>query len=341
MKLFPRRALVALGVMAATVAAPLALSVPAAHADVTNRESYSFSNAYGEADVFVGTDANLNVYEEVITYNFVLDGNHCIDAAVDLPLDSHRPSDIFPECRSGDPGFGYDTGFLPLHWPRNSNMGAGNPVKWGDVYQNAGPTYGIRIAICDVDIVRPNADALERDSSTCAAGAAGQPGAITNLDWNQHSYLDIQNLGFGAGGADLRPEYMVGDTDTVLVGKQLGDGDLAVSWDEGHRVKHQISDGNLVVYNVSNVPTWAVAPCLKPGFSIHPSDEVVMQSDGNLVIYNTSGVAQWSDANPATNACPTGSYVAGGSPRLVMQSDGNLVIYNGNTPLWSTNTYGK
>jgi hypothetical protein len=74
------------------------------------------ANTSGEGDVYVGYDVrNNNVYESVTMYNDVLDGNHCVDIVVDIPSVSHRPSDLFPMCRSNYPGFGYNTGWLPMH----------------------------------------------------------------------------------------------------------------------------------------------------------------------------------------------------------------------------------
>jgi len=84
----------------------------------------------------------------------------------------------------------------------------------------------------------------------------------------------------------------------------------------------QQGDGNLVIYNDKNRPTWAS----------HTNGKTVknciMQTDGNLVQYLPYHVAVWASN---THGNP-GAY-------LVMQNDGNLVIYGkNNKPLWATNT---
>lgn len=49
------------------------------------------------------------------------------------------------------------------------------------------------------------------------------------------------------------------------------------------------TDGNLFIYNASNVPIWATGT--KPNML---NGDVEMQSDGNYVEYNTTGLPVWS-----------------------------------------------
>ncbi len=54
------------------------------------------------------------------------------------------------------------------------------------------------------------------------------------------------------------------------------------------------SDGNLVVYDAHNHPTWASDTWQKG----HHGHRLVMQGDGNLVIYDGHGKPTW-----ATDTC--------------------------------------
>jgi hypothetical protein len=208
------------------------------------------------------------------------------------------------------------------------------------------PAYDARIAVCDVDLRAGQSDTLERNTLDCASqDSLHTPGTITNQDWNGASYQGIQNIACGTGCTyDLRPEYINGLTDTMATGTELSTGDLAVSWDETHRVKHQVSDGNLVVYHgfglSSDLVTWAASNCLtrvQPAPERH-GDHAVRRHPGDLQRGRSAPVGR---RQRCYNSCGVGSYITGGSPRIVMQSDGNLVIYNGTSALWSTGTNGK
>jgi hypothetical protein len=91
----------------------------------------------------------------------------------------------------------------------------------------------------------------------------------------------------------------------------------------GHRLIMQ-ADGNLVLYNAANQPTWA------SNTSGKPFTHCCMQSDGNLVIYNM--------AQPVWATNTSGS----GGEKIILQTDGNLVIYApGTRPVWASNTQGR
>ncbi len=142
------------------------------------------------------------------------------------------------------------------------------------------------------------------------------------------------------------------------------------------RLNMQI-DGNLVVYNAANAPTWNSATNVpysylrvqadgnvviydsEDGFPLwsasvySPGARLQLQNDGNLVLYSTSGVALW-DAAGYTRHAPLRFVVkrafsdlaSGESVRshdnayvLRMQADGNLVEYSASGHvLWATNT---
>lgn len=109
--------------------------------------------------------------------------------------------------------------------------------------------------------------------------------------------------------------------DKLMGGEELLPGMKIISAN-GRFTLIQQKDGNLVIYNDKNRPTWAS----------HTNGKAVknciMQTDGNLVQYLSYHVAVWSSN---THGHP-GAY-------LVMQDDGNLVVYGkDNKPLWASNT---
>lgn len=109
-------------------------------------------------------------------------------------------------------------------------------------------------------------------------------------------------------------------------------------------------DGNLVVYNQSNVALWNSETAGNPGARL------VLQTDGNMVIYNTSNSVLWATYtlhNPnhlsyINMVLPIGIMYPGQSIdtadrrfRLTLQTDGNLVLYSPNRATWATGTDGK
>lgn len=110
------------------------------------------------------------------------------------------------------------------------------------------------------------------------------------------------------------------------------------------------SDGNLVLYNQSNVALWSSQT---PG---NPGARLVLQTDGNMVIYSTTNAALWatysiSNPNHLSNVNTTlnsGRLYPGQSIdtadrrfHLIFQGDGNLVLYSPTHALWATGTDGK
>ena len=100
------------------------------------------------------------------------------------------------------------------------------------------------------------------------------------------------------------------------------------------------ADGNLVVYNASNLALWASGTC-------GSGARMALQHDGNLVIYNSSGSALWATGTMNNSysflqgeTLTVGEYILTDTRKLIMQDDGNLVLYDaGGQALWHSNTY--
>ncbi len=122
------------------------------------------------------------------------------------------------------------------------------------------------------------------------------------------------------------------------------------SWTAGSNSSRLVmqSDGNLVVYNSSNQPTW------DSGTVGNGPSRLVMQSDGNLVVYTESGQPTWSSGTilpvdhhsyPHSSISSNGTMYTGQNSQnisrkhaLILQSDGNLVLYSGGRATWATYT---
>lgn len=83
------------------------------------------------------------------------------------------------------------------------------------------------------------------------------------------------------------------------------------------------SDGNFVVYNSENIPTWNSNTCNK-GYG---DKYLVLQDDGNLVIYDANHMPTW-----ASNTCNKGN----GNYMLTLQDSGNLVLTSSDSTLWQS-----
>jgi hypothetical protein len=122
-------------------------------------------------------------------------------------------------------------------------------------------------------------------------------------------------------GADrvLTPPPKVGVTDRLLTNGTLKRGQSLSSQANGFKLTYQ-SDGNVVVYDSHNHPTWA------SGTNGKASDHLIMQGDGNLVLYNGKSPVWATGSNNNNGAI------------VVMQSDGNLVVYtkDGKRALWAS-----
>jgi hypothetical protein len=86
------------------------------------------------------------------------------------------------------------------------------------------------------------------------------------------------------------------------------------------------SDGNLVIYNISNggsKPMWSTG-------AAGPYSYVAMQNDGNLALYHSNNTWSWTSK--------TGGRPVDSRFRLVLQETGELDIYDpSNTIIWYAN----
>ena len=93
----------------------------------------------------------------------------------------------------------------------------------------------------------------------------------------------------------------------------------------GYNVKMQ-SDGNLIVYDMTDKAIWATNTS---GQGTGPYT-LKMQANGNLVVRDSGNVALWSSGTAGQGTPPY---------RLVMQDDRNLVVYDStDTSLWNSGT---
>ncbi|HEY8886551.1 MAG TPA: hypothetical protein VIM31_03590 [Candidatus Microsaccharimonas sp.] len=144
------------------------------------------------------------------------------------------------------------------------------------------------------------------------------------------------------------------DTSSVVPTVKYGTGVILNSTDsiissDKHSVLKLQSDGNLdLLTNFTR--TWSSNSYNSGG------KQLILQSDGNLVLYNASNVAVWSsntslqDQTGLINrVLPNGLTLYPGQSlttpdrnySLNYQQDGNVVLYSPTKAIWSTNTYGK
>ncbi|MFD0332695.1 hypothetical protein ACFQZ0_02610 [Streptomyces erythrogriseus] len=77
-------------------------------------------------------------------------------------------------------------------------------------------------------------------------------------------------------------------------------------------------DGNLVVYNEKNKPTWA-------SMTFGENHRAIFQSDGNLVIHNGDDRPIWASDTWGNEGA-----------ELILREDGKVVIARSGKVLWST-----
>lgn len=113
-------------------------------------------------------------------------------------------------------------------------------------------------------------------------------------------------------------------SDTLKPNESLHVGESLTSQNKLYRLTLQ-SDGNVVLYNASNVALWASGTAGKATRSL------VMQGDGNLV-------AKLGDAHQSA-VWATGSNGFGGA-HVTLQNDGDLVLAQGTHVVWTSSTNG-
>lgn len=336
----PRRALVAAATAVAGVGGLLGITASPAHA-LTFISTRTLSQpGVGSVTVTLSYGLNTEVYEDVVVTNSLGDSNTCVEGWADVYLPDHRPANGFPNCIKGT----YDSGALPIHWPRS----AANPG--GSIYVNDLTQDNIKLALCQVwtpaSTASPYRVHFARDNIFCAQGTSpnGPVGAITNQSYSTMSWQDEQNITCNNCTADMRPEYTNHGRIDILNGPSndaLYPGDMLVSFDGSHRLVQQ-GDGNLVLYS-GNTPTWAVTNCMTAGHFINSGSHTVMQSDGNFVYYSPNGsgfTAQWASANMnAVPPCHPGAFQSA-SPWMILWAAGDLVeYYSGSSVAWDTGTW--
>jgi len=114
-----------------------------------------------------------------------------------------------------------------------------------------------------------------------------------------------------------------GGPDIMTPGQILYPNQSIVSPSTGVRLLYQ-TDGNLVIYNSSWAPLWAIN-CWFTCYNLGPAGYATMQTDGNFVVYNGNG----------TPVFHTGTWGHPGA-YLWLRNDGNLFVLSpGGGVLWS------
>lgn len=138
------------------------------------------------------------------------------------------------------------------------------------------------------------------------------------------SYSATKEGSYSVVPAFYPPVATVSKSDRLTAFQNLTPGQQITSPDGRHRFIFQ-TDGNVVLYNHKNTPTWASGTFGRPNLT-----ELVMQNDGNLVLYDNRQQPFW---NTVTEGHP-GAYV-------VVENNGNVVVYDAaKKAIWSTNTAG-
>ena len=192
----------------------------------------------------------------------------------------------------------------------------------------ASGTYGKNVKRCIMQTDGNLVQYLPYDVPVWASNTNGNPGAylVMQNDGNLVIYGE-ENRPLWASNTAIPEEVeepVTPNKDRLNVGEELLLDMELISANGFYRLIQQ-KDGNLVVYNRDNKPTWASGTY---GKNVR---QCIMQTDGNLVQYLSNHVPVWA-SNTNGHA---GAY-------LVMQNDGNLVIYGkGEKPLWASNTAGR
>lgn len=119
-------------------------------------------------------------------------------------------------------------------------------------------------------------------------------GKITH--WNVKPISDIANDKFCA------PKCTSATEDCLIVASYVGQGPANFTHPSGYNLVMK-DDGNLVIHNKDNKPTWTTATNGKG------ANKYVMQGDGNLVLYNKDSEDIWDSNNDNTHSMnPTRNY---------------------------------
>lgn len=330
MKLFRKRALVALsiavGLVAAAAAPALASNVllwpsSAWAVSVSGPAGYNQNNGYVNA--FGDGSAN-RLQQEISAFKGQASDNSdqasCTEVWVDWYLNNHRPANVIINCRTDE---NYYAGFTTLNWPRSDPAGLqGTVVPFSAQSTSAN---GMKIDVCKVVVDGTSTQWMNRSRGTggnCADGPTGSIGGITNLNYNHMAYGGVNGIdqwwgtgypGHSVGGNDMMPQYMYGQIDVMGAGENLNPGGLLLTWDGFYRGVMQ-HDGNFVIYDSTNAVVWATSQCLKPGESLVAGSRLAVQSDGNIVLYSPSNHAVWASNNYTT--CRQGTFTTGGTVQL-------------------------
>jgi hypothetical protein len=142
---------------------------------------------------------------------------------------------------------------------------------------------------------------------------------------DQVAYSATKEGTYSVVPAYYSPVGTVSKSDRLTAFQSLSPGQQITSPNGRHRFIFQ-TDGNVVLYNHNNTPTWASGTFGRPNLA-----ELVMQKDGNLVLYDNRQQPFW---NTVTDG-HTGAYV-------VVENNGNVVVYDSaKKAIWSTNTAGQ
>lgn len=271
----------------------------------------------------------------------------------DLVVRSHSGHRLWDSATAGHPGSHLvlqDDGNLVIYTPSGSapwytgtydaRLGPGETLNAGQYLRSPSAQYRLLMQT-DGNLVlytnghalwdahtggHPGAHAVMRKSGNLVVvGSSGHALWRSKTHGNPGAYLAVQDDGnlvvYAQDGS--APWYSSTFEPALYAGDQLNAGQYIRSPNGQYKLIMQ-SDGNLVLYDSKQHPTWNAQTAGKSGAF------AVMQSDGNFVVY-TPDMTPWFDSHTGGNP---GAYLA-------LQDDGNLVVYSAaQKALWDTGTVG-